>query len=127
MAKYRKKPVVIEAFQWRSELGAVGPVMQRFDGTCYVETLEGPLNVSDRDWIITGIKGEHYPCKPDVFEATYDPAEPQQHPPATYTEGSRGPNFPKRRRFDALAEPQAEPSELERSSDGLMGGECDGC
>jgi hypothetical protein len=36
-------------------------------------TLEGPLHVSNRDWIITGVKGEKYPCKPDIFEATYEP------------------------------------------------------
>jgi hypothetical protein len=38
----------------------------------YIETLEGPLNVSDGDWIITGVKGEQYPCKPDIFDATYE-------------------------------------------------------
>jgi len=40
----------------------------------WVETLEGGHIVCPGDWIITGIKGEHYPCKPDIFEATYDPA-----------------------------------------------------
>ena len=41
-----------------------------------VHTLEGPLNVSDGDWIITGIQGEVYPCKPDIFASSYTPAEP---------------------------------------------------
>lgn len=40
-----------------------------------VRTLEGYLRVSDQDWIITGVKGEKYPCKPDVFAATYDPVD----------------------------------------------------
>lgn len=41
----------------------------------YVKTLEGGHIVTPGDWIITGVKGEHYPCKPDIFEATYEPAE----------------------------------------------------
>lgn len=40
-----------------------------------IKTLEGELNVSDGDWIITDVKGERYPCKPDIFEATYEPVE----------------------------------------------------
>lgn len=39
-----------------------------------IKTLEGDMKVSPGDWIITGVKGEKYPCKPDIFEATYDPA-----------------------------------------------------
>lgn len=59
MAKYRKKPIVIEAIQTEFELT--------------IETLEGPLHASPGDYIITGIKGEKYPCKPDIFLATYEP------------------------------------------------------
>ena len=85
--KYRKKPVIIEAFQWFPEMGAVGGLAfdhyknaMRPKGTsdlyCYrIQTLEGWLNVSPGDWIITGIKGEHYPCKPDIFEETYEAVE----------------------------------------------------
>ena len=58
--KFRKKPVVIEAYQTDKELE--------------IETLEGTMHASIGDWIITGVKGEPYPCKPDVFEKTYEPA-----------------------------------------------------
>lgn len=40
----------------------------------FIDTLEGGHRVCPGDWIITGVKGEHYPCKPDIFEATYEPA-----------------------------------------------------
>lgn len=73
--KYRKKPVVIEAYQFRVANKAFQPNVHLRDGEYWTDTLEGPLRVSDGDWIITGIKGEHYPCKPDIFEATYEPAE----------------------------------------------------
>lgn len=96
MPKFRKKPVVIEAMQfpkigmsadaidavmdfekWFTERGGKG----RFVGDkMHVLTLEdGPngeaKHVADPgDWIIRGVQGEFYPCKPDIFEATYDPA-----------------------------------------------------
>ena len=83
MAKYRKKPVVIEAFQWR--VGDTRPdwfVSARRAGTvgadngdgCDIQTLEGIMHASAGDWIIQGVKGEIYPCKPDIFAATYEPA-----------------------------------------------------
>lgn len=59
--KYRKKPVVIEAFQTDKELD--------------IETLEGTMHASVGDYIITGVRGEKYPCKPDIFEQTYEPAD----------------------------------------------------
>ncbi len=59
MAKYRKKPVVIEAYQTDKELN--------------IETLEGTMHANVGDWIITGVHGEQYPCKPDIFEKTYEP------------------------------------------------------
>ena len=79
MSKYRKKPVVIEATQWHPGVSVEGVC----EGECvgegrniktapHIHTLEGGLSVSDCDWIITGVKGEHYPCKPDIFEATYE-------------------------------------------------------
>lgn len=61
MAKYRKKPVVVEA--------------QRTDETVVIHTLEGDMTASPGDYIITGVKGEKYPCKPDIFEKTYELVE----------------------------------------------------
>jgi hypothetical protein len=82
MAKYRKKPVVIEAIQWTGKNCAEIanfvddsiPVIM-FDKPLTVITLEGQHKASINDWIIKGVKGEFYPCKPDIFAATYDPAE----------------------------------------------------
>lgn len=118
MAKFRKKPVVIEATQWfkngdhpedHDPIGYTKPTstdLQRYDdykqtegkvvryyrhpdypceGACeqcgkphrvhgWVDTLEQGHRVCPGDWIITGVKGERYPCKPDIFEATYEPA-----------------------------------------------------
>ena len=59
--KYRKKPVVIEAFVT--------------DEPMDIETLEGTMHASAGDYIITGVNGEKYPCKPDIFEKTYEPAD----------------------------------------------------
>ena len=73
--KFRKKPVVIEATQWfkHGDHPAVKPANRGKDAI--IQTLEGPHFVIPGDWIITGVKGEHYPCKPDIFEATYEKAE----------------------------------------------------
>lgn len=74
MAKYRKKPVVIDAQQWNEgEPWVEG--MVNCEGIPVIETLEGDLKVSPGDYIITGVKGERYPCKPDIFEATYETEE----------------------------------------------------
>ena len=86
MVRYCKKPIVVEAWQWKgSGLQADAPswilayrdinniqVKQWQDGTLTVPTLEGLHIASIGDWIIRGIKGEIYPCKPDIFEATYE-------------------------------------------------------
>jgi hypothetical protein len=72
--KFRKKPVVIEATQW-FKMGDHSAVTQFENGKGWVDTLEGGHVVTPGDWIITGVKGEHYPCKPDIFEATYEPLE----------------------------------------------------
>ena len=79
--KFRKKPVVIEAVQWTgkngSEVAAFCPGIQ-FDfamDDAYIKTLEGEMIASAGDWIIRGIKGEFYPCKNDIFEATYEAVE----------------------------------------------------
>lgn len=76
--KFRKKPVVIDAVQWFKDgdhpavkIHQSGGQLQ-VTGQAYIETLEGPLLVTPGDWIITGVKGEHYPCKPDIFDATYE-------------------------------------------------------
>lgn len=78
--KYKKKPVVIEAVQFT---GKNGQEIANFmdcqfpalcDGNLIIGTLEGCYEASPGDWIIKGVKGEFYPCKPDIFEATYEPA-----------------------------------------------------
>lgn len=70
--KFRKKPVVIEATQW-FKLGDHPAVSALPTSTIgWIETFEGRFIVTPGDWIITGVKGEHYPCKPDIFEATYE-------------------------------------------------------
>ena len=86
MGLYRKKPVTIHATQWwhHGDHAKVGPLPSSHPAWCdavhgddlgWIETLEGGHVVTPGDWIITGVKGEHYPCKPDIFEATYDPAD----------------------------------------------------
>ena len=127
MAKFRKKPVVIEAIQWfkngdhpndyardmedfedgrprtfsgaeRKARGWEGDIVRyyrrpddsgrRVCAHCsitmhahgWIDTLEGGHVVCPGDWIITGIEGEHYPCKPDIFAATYEPAETPDAP-----------------------------------------------
>jgi len=71
MAKYRKKPVVIEATQW-FKMGDHPAVRSSHGGYGSIDTLEGVHTVTPGDYIITGVKGEHYPCKPDIFEMTYE-------------------------------------------------------
>jgi len=57
--RFRKKPVVVEAYQTDKEM--------------IINTLEGKMKANIGDWVITGVNGEQYPCKPDVFEKTYEP------------------------------------------------------
>jgi hypothetical protein len=78
--KFKKKPVVIEAVQWFKN-GDHPAVICKSDpnryadaGIPWIATLEGGHIVTPGDWIITGVKGEHYPCKPDIFALTYDVA-----------------------------------------------------
>lgn len=80
MAKYRKKPVVIEAVQFTrgnfEEIEKfVGGDAEWRDRELIIATLEGPLHASNNDYIIKGVQGEFYPCKPDIFEATYEAVE----------------------------------------------------
>lgn len=74
--KFRKKPVVVEATQWfrhgdHPEVVQSALYAPEFG---YINTLEGGHIVSPGDWIIKGVKGEFYPCKPDIFAATYEEA-----------------------------------------------------
>ena len=109
MPKFRKKPVVIEAFQmtrearannvdwpewlnaaWNEERGAEGSVYPTEegtgDGTLSVGTLEAQQLISWDDYVIQGVQGELYPCKPAIFEATYDPVEETDPDPVTAQE-----------------------------------------
>jgi hypothetical protein len=88
---FRKKPVVIEAMQFTDEEGGLaseivawiermladdttltGPVAYWTGNTIAICTLEGVMHAGISDWIIRGVKGEFYPCKPDIFDATYE-------------------------------------------------------
>jgi len=81
MSRFRKRPVVIEAIQFRAgeqdsslcDAVAAGRVRYTEEGTMLIRTIEGTMEARPGDWIITGIKGELYPCKPDIFSATYEP------------------------------------------------------
>lgn len=78
--KFRKKPVIIEAVQYK---GGITKELENFISDCgrnvtfkpgimIIETLEGDMIANKNDWIIKGVKGELYPCKPDIFEQTYE-------------------------------------------------------
>jgi hypothetical protein len=88
--RYRKKPVVIEAMRftgldsylaivdWMKASGdthALAGEVRYTTPIMLVQTLEGAMAANPGDWIIRGVKGEFYPCKPDIFEATYEPAD----------------------------------------------------
>ena len=88
MGRYRKKPVVIEAYQfvgnkvcttlprWLEEAHDRGEVRYcpgvREEQKLQIDTLEGTMTANVGDWVIRGVRGELYPCKPDIFEATYE-------------------------------------------------------
>ena len=81
--KFRKKPVVIDAVQITDATFDAphpnpehvrGVVYNPVDRCAYIATLEGTMRGDLGDWLITGVKGEIYPCKPDIFDATYEPA-----------------------------------------------------
>jgi hypothetical protein len=97
MTFYRKKLVVIEALQWDGTKSGKNRITDAFPGintvgqSGYIHkdemtdwriaTLEGSHQVSPSDYIIKGVKGEFYPCKPDIFEMTYEVAETQEPKP----------------------------------------------
>lgn len=59
--KFQKKQVVVDAYQTKEKM--------------YIQTLEGVMKADPGDWIITGIRGEKYPCKDDIFKETYEPVD----------------------------------------------------
>jgi hypothetical protein len=77
--RFRKKPIIIDAEQFRfNEELPVGACAQAHNGfsSIHVHTLEGTsYDLQDGDWVIRGVHGEYYPCKPDIFKETYEPAE----------------------------------------------------
>lgn len=104
MGFYRKRPIVIEARQFSGTTGSGGnlidwarsanpdagigwyhrrvthddgSVLVDTEGTLAILTLEGKMDVAAGDWLIRGVKGEFYPCKPDIFAASYEPAQEQ--------------------------------------------------
>lgn len=81
MPKYRKKPVVVEACRymidiympdWFMDKVTDNTIIIHADGTCDIKTLEGTMKANYGDYIIKGVQGEFYPCKPDIFEQTYE-------------------------------------------------------
>ena len=85
--KFKKRPVIIEAIQWNATNSAwqgiegimdMGLAQKRWkpglrgSDTFYIVTLEGDMIVSQGDWVIKGVSGEFYPCKPDIFDLTYE-------------------------------------------------------
>jgi hypothetical protein len=86
--KYRKKPIEIDAEQFviysqdkdvpttKTVNGIMFPVYKDERGYhIFIPTLEGKMRADNLDWVIRGIKGEYYPCKPDIFEKTYEPVQ----------------------------------------------------
>ena len=88
MSQFRKKPVVIDAVQWTGvnadvvlgfTLGRASVRDESFkfrsssERVLVIETLEGDMRAEPGDWIVCGVKGEFYPVKPDIFDATYEP------------------------------------------------------
>jgi hypothetical protein len=81
--RFRKKPVVIEAVCWDGTNGALDEIadlaldcgrrVQLVGANLEIPTLEGVMTARFGDWIIKGVNGEVYPCKPDIFEKTYEP------------------------------------------------------
>lgn len=82
MGLFRKKPVVVEAIQF---IGNNKDEIENFVGKSFmcwinhpeigIKTLEGNMKAKPNDWVIKGVNGEFYPCKPDIFEKTYEPVE----------------------------------------------------
>ena len=79
--KYRKKPVIVDAIRFSDNHGDIIDFvgLKNLDidylGDMFIKTLEGNMAICDGDYVIKGVKGEFYPCKPDIFLATYEPVE----------------------------------------------------
>ncbi|MFI9331949.1 hypothetical protein ACIGZJ_30960 [Kitasatospora sp. NPDC052868] len=91
MTRFRKRPVEIDAIQFTrdsfraavrfvpiEQFSAAGEDEQGLFLT--IDTLEGSMRASEGDWIIRGVQGEHYPCKPGIFAATYEPVTEEPQP-----------------------------------------------
>lgn len=83
MEKFRKKPIIVDAIQWDGTENALLEIQTMtkekinvkewtFGTDLIIPTLEGEMTAEKDDWIIRGVKGELYPCKPDIFEKTYE-------------------------------------------------------
>lgn len=77
MGTYRKKPVEIQAIQWTGEnideiRNFIGEMDRDEQNRVSISTLEGVMKADVNDWIIRGVKGEFYPCKPHIFDVTYE-------------------------------------------------------
>lgn len=93
MGRYRKKPAEIEAMRWDGSMDSTDRITYWCGGIydytvkpsdhtdkcewIAIPTLEGTMKANVGDYVIKGVKGEFYPCKPDIFEATYEPVEDQ--------------------------------------------------
>jgi hypothetical protein len=91
--RFRKKPVIIEAVKWNPDkngnfdgewpiswLGSADKwKVSAIDLSLFIPTLEGEMKASSGDWIIKGVNGEFYPCKPDIFEKTYEAVKEDCH------------------------------------------------
>lgn len=104
--KYRKKPVVIDAVQYLTENseamlellnGCTG--WHLASGGIVIPTLEGKHTASPGDWVIKGVKGEYYPCKPDIFAMTYEPVEESTAYAEPYAEPEEDADY-RRRKLD---------------------------
>lgn len=97
MARFRKRPVEIDAFRlplegampgWLTDAMAAGTIRSHRGGA-KINTLEGLLTATPGDWIIRGVKGELYSCKPDVFALTYEAVEDERAAPIRLVEPPR--------------------------------------
>ena len=90
--KFRKRPIVISAYQWHGGVNqeqmppAPSDLLRRLGSRWSghkgweLKTLEGWYKLTPGDWLICGVKGEWYPCKPDIFEITYEPVHEHSNP-----------------------------------------------
>lgn len=116
MNYYRKKLLVIEAIQFKSDGSAnvvaiqefmgkhISPEYESGDTFILIRTLEGIMRADINDWIIKGVKGEFYPCKPDIFQQSYEPAShtPEQEGEAiSFAEWIVSDDNPYQKRYDS--------------------------